>query len=166
MNGSDIYNTLQPYTGDRPERIDVNKKFMPPRKVDNLSAWAVLTNEAAPMAVANEDRRWGVVAGREELRERAFYAMVSDWLRRPETGHLIRAFLKLRWESMSVERRAALRGHAPRTEAKTAMIDAGVNPTIGYVRAAIDGTYGVERWPDLMSPECRQPACASTGRDR
>jgi hypothetical protein len=153
MNGSDIYNALQPYTGDRPERIEVNKKFMHPRKVDNLSAWAVLTNEAVPMAVANEDRRWAVAAGRERVREPAFYATASDWLKLPETGHLIRAYLKLRWEEdMCVERRAALRGHAPRTEAKTAMINAGLNPTIGYVRAVIDGTYGVAQWPDLMCP--------------
>ena len=87
------------------------------------------------------------------MREPAFYATASDWLKLPETGHLIRAYRKLRWEEdMCVGRRAALRGHAPRTEAKTAMINAGLNPTIGYVRAVIDGTYGVAQWPDLMCP--------------
>ncbi len=147
MNGVDTYNSLKQVASNLPRTIRVNEKFQPKYDADNLCGWVLSTNDEAPMAIPPEDRRWYVTEGRDTLREDKFYADVRAWLDRPETGMLIRAYLQLRWESMSAERRAVLQGHAPETEAKRRMIDAGMTPVMAAIKEMLEDN-GI--FPDLV----------------
>ena len=106
MNGSDVYNSLKQLTSNLPKTVTVNEKYQPTYDADNLAAWIISTNDEAPMTIPAEDRRWYVVKGRETKREPAFYAAAGAWLEARETGDIIRAFLRLRWEA--IRRNAAL----------------------------------------------------------
>lgn len=134
MNGSDTYDLLKQVTSNFPETILVNEKREPKYDAENLAGWVISSNDESPIAIPQEDRRWYVLEGREDRRADEFYAKANAWLRAPETGDLIRGFLQLRWESMGKERRAAIAGIAPETEAKVQMVAASLPPVAAVVK--------------------------------
>ena len=148
----DNYATLKEFTENASPTIWVNEKYRNPVEVPNVACVVVLSNEVAPLAMDDDDRRWLVIASPAAPWDAARYAALAGWLGAGSGSgsELVCAWLRLRWHRMDAGRRTALLGRAPVTLDKGAMIEAG-DPVAAWTRSQIED--GVWKWNLMGSAE-------------
>ena len=131
------------------EDIIINDKNTKHYAAKNISCWYCTSNETVPFQLDKHDRRLFVVESRaEKLSTEKAIAYIA-W--RKEHGvRLVGGYLRLRWETMSEERRSRVTGAAPMTAAKEDLIELGDNSLAGAIREVMRLNTSIY-WPEVMS---------------
>jgi hypothetical protein len=148
----DIYNKIKAWTARGTGLVFINDKNMKIYSALDLSCWVITSNGAIPLPLERGDRRIMAVETPREPWPDEDYAAVADWLEHEGGDASVVAWLHRRWDAMPEARRAVLRGRAPDTEAKRALIVGSSEGIEGAIRLAIEGACGVH-WPNLMTAE-------------
>lgn len=144
----DIYNKIKSWTARGSELIVINDKNMKRYSALDRSCWAITSNAAVPLPLERGDRRFLVIETPRLPWPEEDYQAVVDWL--DQGGDAVAtAWLHRRWDAMPEARRKVLRGRAPDTEAKQALMIGSAEGIEGAVRLAIEG-HADKPWPNLM----------------
>ena len=144
----DIYNKLKAWTARGTELVVINDKYVKRYTALDRSCWAITSNAAVPLPLEEGDRRFMVIETPRVPWPTEDYEEVVDWLDNGGDAIAV-AWLHRRWDSMSEARRKVLRGRAPDTLAKQALIAGSADGIEGAIRLVLGGNAGV-RWPNLM----------------
>jgi hypothetical protein len=144
----DIYNKLKAWTARGTELVVINDKNIKRYTALDRSCWAITSNAAVPLPLEEGDRRFMVIETPRVPWPTEDYDEVVDWLDNGGDAIAV-AWLHRRWDSMSEARRKVLRGRAPDTLAKQALIAGSADGIEGAIRLVLGGNAGV-RWPNLM----------------
>lgn len=154
LTAHDQYNALKTLVAPLPEWVRVERKGIDAYMIPNRAAWFFTTNEDAPIAMDEADRRFFVIeCKRTARRDSAFYENIVDWLEALDGHELVAEWLEQRGAGLSAARRAFLSGNAPTNAAKRNMID--LTPNQGSATARV-GAWVAEHmggWPELMTAE-------------
>jgi hypothetical protein len=144
----DIYNKLKAWTARGTELVVINDKNIKRYTALDRSCWAITSNAAVPLPLEEGDRRFMVIETPRVPWPNEDYDEVVDWLDNGGDAIAV-AWLHRRWDTMSEARRKVLRGRAPDTLAKQALIAGSADGIEGAIRLVLGGNAGV-RWPNLM----------------
>jgi hypothetical protein len=148
----DIYQKIKGWTARGTGLVFVNDKNTKIYSALDLGCWVITSNNSVPLPLERGDRRFLVAETPTDPWPDEDYAAVAGWLEYEGGDAAVVAWLHRRWDAMPEARRAVLRGRAPMTEAKRALIVGSSEGIEGAVRLAIEGEDGV-CWPNLMTAE-------------
>ncbi len=154
LTAHDQYNTLKTLVGPLPEWVQVERKGIDVYTIPNRAAWYFTTNEDAPIAMDEADRRFFVIeCKRAAHRGPAFYEKIADWLGTLDGNFLVAEWLEQRGAAMPAARVKFLTGNAPMNKAKQDMID--LTPMRGSPTARVAAWIGdwASACPDLVTAE-------------
>jgi len=155
----DQMNTLKLWDNTR-DCVWINEKGRPRFEARNVFAMWITSNEAMPLKLDPNDRRFMVFDRLLTPVRKDLIRDYLDWLddEDPVAGgfqgwELVHAWLVQRWAAMAPYRKQALTGRAPMTQAKADMIDADVDEVEAWMQRGVDaGAPAPEAWPDLVWP--------------
>jgi hypothetical protein len=148
----DMYNKIKAWTARGTGLVFVNDKNMKIYSALDLSCWVITSNAPIPLPLERGDRRIMAVETPRVPWPDEEYGKISRWLEHEGGNAAVVAWLHRRWDAMPEVRRDVLRGRAPDTEAKRALIKGSSEGIEGAIRLAIEGEDGV-CWPNLMTAE-------------
>lgn len=148
--GHDIYQKIKAWTARGQNLVMINDKHIKRYSALNLSCWVVTSNGAVPLPLERGDRRFLVIETPRIPWPNEDYEEIYRWLDQEGGNARVINWLQQRWDAMPEARRQMLRGRAPDTEAKQALIIGSSDGIEGAVRLAIEG-HADKPWPNLMT---------------
>jgi hypothetical protein len=169
--GADQYNTLKELTETANDYIQINPKYGVQFVARNLGAYYVTSNNDVPVKLAEDDRRFMVVdAQRVRPLDVSFYAGLAAWMKGSGGAGTARCaqWLAQRWREVVADdaggggRLRALRGNAPMTAGKQAMVRLSRDPVEVWIEEQVAAGGA---WPDLMTSEDVARAVGTAARE-
>ena len=155
----DQMNALKLWDNSR-ETVWINEKGVPRFEARNVFCMWITSNEAMPMKLDPNDRRFMVFDRLLTPVDRGLIAGYLAWL--DEEDHqlddlkgweLVQAWLVQRWATMTDLRKRTLMGRAPMTLAKADMIEADVDEIEAWALRGTEATPPApEAWPNIVWP--------------
>jgi hypothetical protein len=154
--GHDQYQRLKEITSDTDPWLTVNGKYEKPGLAKNVCGLWLTSNEAQPMPIELDDRRFLVFRSPAQPWPVQRYLDLGAWLKAgdPSGYELVGEFLYRRWEGMDEARRQAVLTRAPSTEAKTELARSSRSPAAIWLDEAILAEPpDPDALPDVISAE-------------
>ena len=141
----ELENKLRPFLAAPPHYVPISKVYLPTYEVPNIAALLFLTNEDNALPISKEDRRYFVLWAGDDLkpREQSYYSGIVDWYAK---GGVDAAASWLMQRDIS---KFDVKGRAPMTAAKLAMIGATLSPLEAWLEDGIAAGDGAFR-PDVV----------------
>ena len=155
LTAHDQYNALKTLAAPLPEWVRVERKGLDAYMIPNRCAWYFTTNEDAPIALDDADRRFFVIAcQRKTRRAEEFYARIVEWLDVVDGHGLVAEWLEQRGQRLEAGRVRFLSGNAPMTAAKEDMIARAPRLGRSNVSEVADWIGRTQdEWPELVTAD-------------
>jgi hypothetical protein len=183
--GHDQYQRLKEVTSDTDPWLAVNGKYERPSLARNVCALWLTSNEAAPLPIENDDRRFVVFRSPALPWPAQRYTDLGAWLKggSPSGYELVGEYLYRRWEGMDEGRRRAVTSRPPSTEAKAELArssrpgasiwledailaeppDPSALPDVVSAETLVDAMARAVRSNQGLSPDTRVPSATQMG---